>query len=76
MNMFYGATPEIFRKAKNLRNNLTFHEKKLWEELRGNKLHGLRFKSQHPIDQFIVDFYCHKLKLVIEIDGNSHLSHD
>ncbi|GAB4246991.1 MAG: hypothetical protein Tsb0034_26070 [Ekhidna sp.] len=71
-NMFYGATPSIFEKAKMLRQNMTRQELILWKELSANKLLGLRFKAQHPIGNFIADFYCHKLKLVIEIDGDSH----
>lgn len=74
--MFYGASPSTFQKAKMLRANMTSQEKLLWEELKGNKVDGLRFKSQHPIDTFIADFYCHKLHLVIEIDGDSHNSND
>ncbi|MEM8642166.1 MAG: endonuclease domain-containing protein [Cyanobacteria bacterium P01_G01_bin.54] len=59
-------------RAKQLRNNLTSAEKKLWYEyLRTFKYRVLR---QRPIDQFIVDFYCRKLKLVIEIDGESHFT--
>src|SRR5690606_19064489 len=42
------------------------------QELRGNRIHGVRFRSQHPIHRYIVDFYCHPVKLVIEIDGDSH----
>lgn len=72
--MFYGAAPSTFEKAKQLRTNMTEHELLLWEELKENKMLGLRFKAQHPISSFIADFYCHKLKLVIEIDGNSHNS--
>ncbi|MEM6526007.1 MAG: endonuclease domain-containing protein [Bacteroidota bacterium] len=74
--MFYGASPAVFEKAKMLRSNMTSQEKLLWEELKSNRLYGLRFKAQHPIDIFIADFYCHKIKLVIEIDGNSHNSSD
>ncbi|MFZ4583027.1 MAG: endonuclease domain-containing protein [Paludibacter sp.] len=48
-------------------------EKKLWSHLNKNQL-GVRFKAQQPIDIFIVDFYCHKFKLVIEVDGDIHLS--
>lgn len=70
--MFYGATPSIFEKTKMLRQNMTKQESTLWEELRSNKVLGLRFKPQHLINTFIADFYCHKMKLVIEIDGNSH----
>ncbi len=72
--MFYGANPEIFENAKELRKNMTVAEKILWEYLSNNKIDGFRFKSQHPISRFIADFYCHKAKLVIEIDGGYHLS--
>lgn len=72
MNMFFGAKPAIFEKAKWLRENMTDTEKILWNELKGNKILKLRFKPQHPIDVFIADFYCHKLKLVIEVDGGVH----
>ena len=70
--MFYGAKSNIFEKAKALRNNMTAGEQKLWDELKVNKIKGYRFKAQHPISKYIADFYCHKAKLVIEIDGNIH----
>lgn len=70
--MFYGAHASIFRNAEKLRNNMTPTEKKLWEALSNNKLDGFRFKNQHPINKFIVDFYCHKARLVIELDGEVH----
>ena len=70
--MFYGAKPNIFEKAKSLRNNMTIAEKIFWKELNANKIKGYRFKAQHPVNRYIVDFYCHKAKLVIEIDGNIH----
>ena len=70
--MFYGAKPHIFEKAKVLRKNMTEAEEILWEQLRGKKLMGLRFRPQHPIDIFIADFYCHPLKLVVEVDGGIH----
>jgi len=44
----------------------------LWEKLKGKQILGLRFRSQHPIDIFIADFYCHEARLVIEIDGEIH----
>ena len=69
--MFYGAKPEIFKLAARLRQNMTSAELKLWEKLKNKQL-GVRFKPQHPIGDFIVDFYCHKVKLVIEIDGEIH----
>ena len=55
-----------------IRNNLTLTEKTVWEQLKGKKILGLRFRPQHPIDIFIADFYCHPLRLVIEIDGGIH----
>ena len=74
--MFYGASPEIFRRAKLLRNHMTKTEEILWEALKDNKTNGLKFRRQHPINQFIVDFYCHKKKLVIELDGSIHENQD
>jgi len=70
--MFYGAKAETFNFAAQLRENMTEAELILWDRLRENKFHGFRFKSQHPIKTFIADFYCHKAKLVIEIDGGVH----
>lgn len=69
---FYGATPEIFFRAAQLRINMTRAEKMLWGKLRKKQISGLTFRRQHPINQFIADFYCHKLKLVIEVDGSIH----
>ena len=70
--MFYNASPEIFKKAEILRKNMTKTEKMLWDKLKKNQL-GVRFKAQHPMMNFIADFYCHKSKLVLEIDGESHI---
>ncbi len=70
--MFYGASPNIFANAKSLRENMTETEKLLWQYLRNKQIEGLRFKSQHPIGRYIADFYCHKAKLVIEVDGGYH----
>lgn len=71
--MYYGATPNILGKAKVLRKNLTHSEKMLWERLRRKQIMNLRFREQHPIDIFIVDFYCHAARLVVELDGEIHL---
>ena len=70
--MFHDANFKIFQRAEELRNNMTLSEKTLWDNLSNKKLMNLRFKAQHPISQFIVDFYCHKAKLIIEIDGGIH----
>ena len=72
VNMFFNAKPAIFEKAKDLRKNMTPAELKLWEHIKDNKILGLRFRRQHPIGIFIADFYCHKIKLVIELDGGIH----
>jgi very-short-patch-repair endonuclease len=76
VSMFYNAKPHIFEKAKALRSNMTVSELILWERLKGKQILGLRFRPQHPIDIFIADFYCHPLRLVIEVDGGIHLSKD
>jgi very-short-patch-repair endonuclease len=74
--MFYGARKSIFLKAIELRNNPTQAKMILWEQLKNRELFAVRFKRQHPIDIFIADFYCHKYKLVIEVDGEIHNSPD
>jgi very-short-patch-repair endonuclease len=70
--MFYGATPNSFEKAKWLRSKMTKHEEMLWERLRKNQILGVRIKRQHPIGIYIADFYCHAAKLIIEVDGAGH----
>ncbi len=72
-NMHYGASPAIFIAAQNLRSHLTEAEKILWEYLKNHKS-GFRFRRQHPMWNYVVDFYCHRLKLVIEADGEIHLT--
>ena len=49
-------------------------ERALWQRLRGNKLDGWHFRRQHPVDGFVVDFFCAKAKLVVEVDGPIHRS--
>ncbi len=58
--------------SRKLRINQTPAERKLWKYLRKNQIANLRFTRQKPIGKYIADFYCHKLKLVIEIDGDRH----
>ena len=70
--MFYDTSPAIFELASQLRNNMTIPELRLWEQVKGNQLEGLKFRRQHPMGPFIADFYCHPVKLVIEIDGAIH----
>jgi very-short-patch-repair endonuclease len=59
-------------RAKELRRELTPAEKKLWTRLRNGQVNGLQFRRQHAVGTYIVDFYCAKAKLVIEVDGDSH----
>ncbi|MEO9004504.1 MAG: endonuclease domain-containing protein [Ginsengibacter sp.] len=73
--MFYGSSPIIFENAKRLRNQPTPSEIVFWNLLKQH-FSNYRFKRQHPVSQYIADFYCHKLKLVIEIDGGIHLSEE
>jgi len=53
---------------------MTEPETLLWERLRKKQMMGYRFRRQHPISQYIADFYCHPLKLIIEVDGGYHSS--
>ena len=62
-----GTTPEIEQAARKLRNNLTPAESRLWQVLRNKQFEGLRFHCQHPVGNFILDFYCPSCKLVVEI---------
>lgn len=71
-HMYYGAKKDIILQARELRKNMTKAEEKLWSALRKKQLNGYIFRRQHPIDIYIVDFYCHALKLIIEVDGSIH----
>ena len=64
--------PALKKKARQLRNNSTLSEVKLWAYLKGKQMHGVDFHRQRPVDQFIVDFFCNDLYLVIELDGYTH----
>ena len=65
------VSKEKLQRAKELRRDMTPTEKILWQELRANKL-GVHFRRQQVIQGFIVDFYCHKAGLVVEVDGDIH----
>lgn len=66
-----GVAKGKLQRARGLRRDMTPAEKILWQELRANKL-GVHFRRQQVIAGFIVDFYCHKAALVIEVDGDVH----
>ena len=62
--------------ARDLRNNSTKSEVILWLKLKGKQMYGYDFHRQKPIDNYIVDFFCHELTLAIEVDGYSHQLED
>ena len=70
MKIYYEK--HLKNKSRELRNNSTLAEILLWNELKDRKILGYQFMWQKPIKKYIVDFFCSKLKLIIEIDGTSH----
>ena len=60
------------QQAKEMRREMTPSERKLWARLRNSRLEGFHFRRQQVIGPYIVDFYCHKSALVIEVDGDIH----
>ncbi|MBJ7447334.1 MAG: endonuclease domain-containing protein [Brevundimonas sp.] len=70
-----------YGRAKSLRRPMTPPEARLWTRVRGHRLHGFKFRRQHPIGPYIVDFYCAAARLAVEVDGRVHehpdqLQHD
>mgnify|MGYP003730104657 CR=1 FL=1 len=70
MKITYNSKLKIL--ARNLRNNSTKSEIILWSYLKGSKMMNCKFSRQKPIDNYIADFFCNELKLVIELDGYTH----
>ena len=64
--------PEIRQRARQFRKSPMHTEQLLWDHLRNRQLAGLKFRRQHPIGPYIVDFYCAQCRLIIEVDGPSH----
>lgn len=62
--------------ARRLRRRATSAEAVLWRKLRSRNLRGLKFRRQHPIGPYIVDFYCAEQGLVVEVDGDSHIGRE
>ena len=71
--MFFGADADTFSLSVQMRKRPTEAEKAMWKILRKYRHPGYIFRRQHPIEFYIADFYCHRLKLVIEVDGDIHL---
>ena len=67
-----GRPSDIIDKARDLRRDMSLPEVQLWQALRGEKLGGLKFRRQHPIAPYVLDFYCAGVRLAVEIDGDSH----
>ena len=63
---------DLKTKARALRKDSTFSEVLPWQEIRKKQIEGYQFHRQVPILDYIVDFYCHELKLALEVNGNSH----
>jgi very-short-patch-repair endonuclease len=70
------ASWRIFENARSLKKVMTPSENLLWQNLRNRKVSNYKFRRQHPISNYIVDFYCHEAKLVIEVDGGIHFIND
>ena len=66
------ASKHMIGRARDLRQASTPPEQLLWLALRNGQIGGMRFRRQHPIGPYVVDFYCHGAKLVVEVDGMSH----
>lgn len=71
--MHQWARASVKQNAGNNRQNNTPAEAALWEAIRLKKLDGFKFRNQHAIGAYVVDFYCHEAKLAIEVDGEYHL---
>ncbi len=72
MKPYIEYNKSLKQNARSLRNSSTLSEVLLWQELRAGKMMGYKFNRQKPLGNYIVDFYCKPLNLVIEVDGRSH----
>lgn len=70
------APRQTVERARELRRKMTLPEILMWTALRGRRLAGLRFRRQHPIGPYILDFYCDDARLAVEIDGERHSESD
>lgn len=66
------SSVQTLKRARKLRRKMTLPEILLWQRLKGRKLNGLAFRRQHPEDPYVLDFYCSKARLAVEVDGISH----
>lgn len=75
-NLHNHANPSTYENAHYLRQIKTEAEEKLWQSLRNRKVMNLKFRRQHPFGNYVLDFYCHEIKLCIEADGGIHNEKD
>jgi len=59
-------------RVRQLRKSATRHKRLLWRQLRNRRFQGWKFRRQHPVDRYIIDFYCPEARLAIELDGGGH----
>jgi very-short-patch-repair endonuclease len=71
--MLYENNSKLKTYARNLRRDQTDAEKQLWFRLRKKQLGGYKFYRQFAVDNYILDFYCHEKKVVVELDGSQHM---
>ncbi|MEQ7154828.1 endonuclease domain-containing protein [Brevundimonas aurifodinae] len=64
--------PEALHRARTLRKSMSTPEAALWNWLRDKRLNGLKFRRQHPLGPYILDFYCDAARLAVEVDGGTH----
>jgi very-short-patch-repair endonuclease len=77
MNFNYNYNnSKVKTRRRVLRRNQTEYEHILWQKLRGRQFEGLKFYRQYSVGKYILDFYCPKLRLAIELDGSGHLKED
>jgi len=72
----HNANYRLFKIAQENRKHPTPAEELLWQRLRKKQQLGKKFRRQHPLSTYVVDFYCHECLLVVEADGPIHLSND
>jgi very-short-patch-repair endonuclease len=71
-SLHFGARKDLYGFGRELRKRSTSAERRLWSYLRNRKLDGFKFRRQHPLGEYIPDFYCHEKNLAVECDGSVH----
>jgi len=71
-NLHNNANPSTYEMGRILRRDQTKSEEVLWQALRNRKVGNLKFRRQHAFENYVLDLYCHEIKLVIEADGSIH----